>query len=180
MTTTENKVVKTRDAATSVLRKLGVKARDYNLFIVKDKKSGEFKINIILAAKHLKDLNDQMMKETKVSDDTRTIGGKTIGKTLARNPMLMDALNDKWNGKKVGKKEKALLEKKEQDLLDAAKAPKVKPRSVTSVAKEMVLAGCTNKEIWLVIKEEFSLSDSKKYYPAWYRHTMRKSGVIDK
>lgn len=46
-----DRVVKTRDSATSALRKLGVNSRDYNLFI--EKTDGGFLVKMSLAASHV-------------------------------------------------------------------------------------------------------------------------------
>lgn len=47
----------------------------------------------------------------------------------------------------------------------------VKPKRVTAASRvrELIKQGKDNKQIWAVIKAEFSLDDSKKHYPAWYR-----------
>jgi len=50
---TTTKIVKTRDTATAMLRKLGINSRDYNLFISK-LETGMFAVDIALAKNHLK------------------------------------------------------------------------------------------------------------------------------
>src|SRR5579863_2437070 len=60
----------------------------------------------------------------------------------------------------------------------AAKAPKTPKgaqakkakdkRTVTSVARELIIAGKTNEEVWDALVKEFKLDDGKKSYPAWY------------
>lgn len=53
MTQLPIKIVKSRDAATSILRKMGITARDYNLFITK-LDSGDFSCRVALAERHLR------------------------------------------------------------------------------------------------------------------------------
>lgn len=62
-----------------------------------------------------------------------------------------------------------------------APAPKAAPkdkRTVTSVARELIVAGKTNDEVWDALVKEFKLDDSKKSYPAWYRRDCKKRGLI--
>lgn len=61
-----------------------------------------------------------------------------------------------------------------------APTPKAKQeaRTVTSVARELIVAGKTNDEVWDALVKEFKLSDSKKSYPAWYRRDCKKRGLI--
>jgi hypothetical protein len=57
---------------------------------------------------------------------------------------------------------------------------KVKPEdtTVSSLSRELILAGKTNKEVWAIIKSKFKLDDNKKHYPAWYRSEMKRSGKL--
>ena len=57
----------------------------------------------------------------------------------------------------------------------AAKAePKEPRRTVSSAAREHILAGHDNKKVWELLKEEFNFDDSKKHYPSWYRSEMKR------
>ena len=65
----------------------------------------------------------------------------------------------------------------------AAKAPasteaKPKRTSISATARELILAGKTNQEVWAIIKDAFGLDDSKKHYPAWYRCEMKRKGLL--
>ena len=51
-------------------------------------------------------------------------------------------------------------------------------RTVSTVARELIVAGKTNLEVWAVIQKEFDLDDSKKSYPAWYRSDCKRKGLI--
>lgn len=59
----------------------------------------------------------------------------------------------------------------------AAKPPKV---SVSTVCRELILAGRSNEETWAAVKEQFRLDDSKRHYPAWYRGELRRQGKLPK
>lgn len=66
---------------------------------------------------------------------------------------------------------------------DASKKAKVQDepkeirRTVSSAAREHILAGHDNKKVWELLKEEFDLDDSKKHYPSWYRSEMKRKAV---
>ena len=59
------------------------------------------------------------------------------------------------------------------------KQPTKTPRiTISSRARELVLEGLTNEEVWIKLQPEFNLSDSKKWYPAWYRCEQRRKGHL--
>lgn len=51
-------------------------------------------------------------------------------------------------------------------------------RTVSTVARELIVAGKTNLEVWAIIQKEFDLDDSKKSYPAWYRSDCKRKGLV--
>ena len=51
-------------------------------------------------------------------------------------------------------------------------------RTVSSVARALIVAGKTNEEVWDALVKEFKLEDSKKSYPAWYRRECKSKGLI--
>lgn len=55
--------------------------------------------------------------------------------------------------------------------------PKETRRTVSSAAREHILAGHDNKKVWELLKEEFNLDDSKKHYPSWYRSEMKRKAA---
>jgi hypothetical protein len=121
--------VKTRDAATSILRKLGIKPRDYNFFI--EKTTGEkLAVQIAVAQAHLQALTQPAKPAPKAPEPKAT----------------------------------------------ETKAPKTRARSCSSAARELILAGKTNDEVWAAISAEFDLDAKKRGYPAWYRFQLRKQG----
>lgn len=133
-----------RDSAVSVLRKIGIQARDYNLFITKSADGVSFICHFEEAEKHLADLKSKPSKKS-VTNSTKPI-------TLTPVPI---------------KERRESKERREKDK-----------RTVSSVARTMVLDGCTNSEIWAILKEEFSLDDTKKGYPAWYRADAKRRGLL--
>lgn len=115
------KLYNTRDSATSVLRKLGIKPRDYNLFI--RKMDGKFECSVEAAAAHLASL-----------------------------------------------------------LLPSTQAPAAKKAAkrvgISQTARDLILAGKTNAEVWAVLQAQFKLDDSKKHYPTWYRSELKRKGLL--
>lgn len=51
-------------------------------------------------------------------------------------------------------------------------------RTVSTAARELIVAGKTNLEVWAIIQKEFDLDDSKKSYPAWYRSDCKRKGLV--
>ena len=130
--TMTTKTYTARDSATSALRKLGLQARDYNLFITKV--GDKFECKLGAAAAHLESL---------------------------KNP------------KPVAEAPKAKVTKKTAE-------PKAKKTGISATARELILSGKTNQEVWEVLKQQFNLDDSKKHYPTWYRCEMKRTGLLPK
>jgi hypothetical protein len=120
-----DKLYKTRDSATSALRKLGLKPRDYDLFI--DKLDGMFRCRVEAAAAHLASL----LQPAPAAKETRP-----------------------------------------------AKAPAAKRVGVSQTARDLILAGKTNAEVWAVLQAQFKLDDGKKHYPTWYRSELKRKGLL--
>ena len=122
-----------RDSATTVLRKLGVQARDYEFFIEKTS-DGQFAVQVARAEMHLESL---------------------------KNP----------------KPVKAAPAKAGRRAVDAeVKAPK--RIGISQTARDLILEGKTNQEVWEVLKQTFSLDDSKRHYPTWYRCELKRTGKL--
>jgi hypothetical protein len=49
---------------------------------------------------------------------------------------------------------------------------------VGQLARDLILAGRTNQEIWVALKQRFNLDDSKKHYPSWYRCQLKRTQGI--
>ncbi len=127
-----------RDSATSALRKLGLQARDYNLFITKV--GDKFECKLGAAAAHLESL---------------------------KNP------------KPVAVKEPKVAKAGRRDT-DPVVEVKPKKLGISATARELILSGKTNQEVWEALKQQFNLDDSKKHYPTWYRCEMKRTGLLPK
>jgi hypothetical protein len=88
---------------------------------------------------------------------------------IARAEMHLESL--KQAAAKPAKSAKPAAAKKEKVVKAAA-------RTVSAVARELIVAGKTNLEVWAVIQKEFDLDDSKKSYPAWYRSDCKRKGLV--
>ncbi len=49
-------------------------------------------------------------------------------------------------------------------------------QNCSTVARELILSGKSNLEVWTVIQKEFDLDEKKRGYPAWYRWQLRQAG----
>lgn len=104
------KTYKRRDSATSLLRKVGIKPRDYDLFITKV--DGGVQLNIDLANKHVKDLEAQAtkpkksaVKKSKAKKEKRvTISSMCRDMILdgATNAEIFKALQDTYGEERFG------------------------------------------------------------------------------
>ena len=52
--------------------------------------------------------------------------------------------------------------------------------TVASVARQMVIAGQTDEDIFIELERQFHVGAEKKYYPCWYRSQLVRKGVITK
>lgn len=71
---------------------------------------------------------------------------------------------------------KADIKVEEKAKRAAAKAAG-KP-TVSSRARELILAGHSNDVVFTKLREEFGLDDGKRGYPQWYRNDMKKRGLL--
>jgi len=138
-----------RDSATSLLRKMGVHTRDYAAFI--KNVDGGVELDVSAAEAHAAKIKEMASGQTLVKKDPPKA---KVEKTVEKST-------------KAGKPAKA-----------AAKTEKAVRRTVSSVARELILAGKTNDEVWKALQSEFQLADSKKGYPCWYRADLRKKGLL--
>lgn len=133
-----------RDSATSALRKLGLQARDYNLFITKVGDKFECKLGAAVA--HLESL---------------------------KNPKPVES------AKPAAAKEPKVAKAGRRDT-DPVVEVKPKKLGISATARELILSGKTNQEVWEALKQQFNLDDSKKHYPTWYRCEMKRTGLLPK
>ena len=132
-----------RDSATSALRKLGLQARDYNLFITKV--GDKFECKLGAAATHLESL---------------------------KNPKSVEAAKPATKLAKVAK----AVRRDTDPVVEAAP----KKLGISATARELILSGKTNQEVWEALKQQFNLNDSKRHYPTWYRCEMKRTGLLPK
>lgn len=146
------KTFKTRDSATTLLRKMGINPRDYNLFIEKTA-DNQVLCKVGMAEAHLGSLK------------TRTVQSPGL-----RNPG--DVFGSALNAAKLAKAGRRAVD-------PVVEAPvKAKRGGISHVARELILAGKTNQEVWAILKDSFNLDDGKKHYPTWYRSELKRKGML--
>lgn len=157
------KTFATRDSATALLKKLGVPVTNYALFIQIDEAAGKksFTVDIDFVKESLKDLGRSSNKASKTEV-------KDLKKLFTEEP-------------KAEKSAKAPKTEKTEKAPKAEKVAKVKTaktpaRTISSAAREYILAGLDNNTVFGKLVDEFKLDANKKYYPAWYRCELRKAG----
>ena len=176
------KTFASRDSATSALRKLGIKPADYNQFIAKTT-DGKF---------------DCAIDSAKQFIDRKTPSGDGFVDAMAETVQLKDlaktdhpiakANKESWPSGKKPKAEKTFGKQLQAKIKDIFTEPKAKVqkapfksadrRSVSSAARELIVAGKTNEEVWKALQKEFDLPDSKKSYAAWYRADCKRKSLI--
>jgi hypothetical protein len=155
------KIFKSRDSATSLLRKLGIQARDYNFFIEKTS-DGQFACQAARAQAHLESLKapkqpETQKPETQKPETQKPETQKPETKVVAARPYSgadKSGGNAKINITGVGQKPKRV--------------------SIADEFRELIKAGKTNAEVWAIMQPRHNLPDSKKGYPAWYRADMAR------
>lgn len=85
------KTYKRRDSATSVLRKMGINSRDYDLFITKS--DGGVCLDLDLAKKHVVDLKRQTSKPIKKAPKKKPKEKRITISSLCRDMILDGATN---------------------------------------------------------------------------------------
>lgn len=144
------KTVKTRDSATTILRKLGVNSRDYNLYIQKTD-AGIFIVDEAMARKAVV---GEVVIDLVKSKDVELKPAPTKEPVISRTAVV-------------------------QKMIDSTK-PKEKRPTISSMSEELLIAGKTNAEVWAAIKGKFNLGDDKKHYPSWFRSRLRRKGKLAK
>jgi len=147
------KVFATRSSATATLKKLGVQKDEYDRFI--SKVNGKFSVDVPMAERHIKQLEAAVLAQQKPAE-----------KSAEKPADMMQELAAKGRAKAAA-----------AELVKKDKAPRV---SVSSVARELILAGKSNTEVFAALQKQFKLDDKKKSYPAWYRADMTRKGLLKK
>ena len=150
------KIFKSRDSATSLLRKLGIQPRDYNLFIEKTS-DGQFACQAAKAQMHLKQLGANAAEAGVVRAPKQPEAPKPETKVVASRPYT--GVDKSGGNAKI-------------NITGAGQKPK--RASVADEFRELIKAGKTNAEVWAIMQPRHNLPDSKKGYPAWYRADMAR------
>ena len=128
-----------RDSATSVLRKLGINPRDYDLFI-KKLAADKFEVNLDLANKHVAKVAAQTATD---KPSAKTKPAKTLVKAVeTKSAVTTHNLN-----------------------------------TVSGLARHLIEAGKTNKEVWAELQSVFNLDDTKRHYPSWFRSELKRKAA---
>lgn len=157
------KTVARRDSATAILRKIGIKPRDYNAFI-KETADEKFAVDVTAAEKHLKNLLGPTEEEKAKAAEQ--------AKLTAQALELRDQLKVVVTKARVAEKRVDAYRKRKVDANKVVNPVKIKPLEGERCKRyvyRLIDAGHSNIEIWEAIKREFNLDDKKRLYPAWYR-----------
>lgn len=171
------KTVTRRDSATAILRKLGVKPRDYDLFITvvpgADGESRTFVVKVTEAKTYLAGL--KQVEAAQATQDAAAAASADEEAPPKRQASPFDGLVREPKSKA-------------QRAPAAKKAPKAKPTpkakgqtwqekdTMSNVARRLILEGKTNAEVWEIIQPRYNLDEKKKYYPGWWRFELRRKG----
>lgn len=128
------KIFKTRDSATTLLRKLGINARDYSFFIEK-MTDGRFACKVAMAEMYLESLKNPKPKV----EAPPVKAGRRAADPVVKQP---------------------------------------KAEGISATARAMILDGKTNQEVWEALQAKFSLDQTKRHYPTWYRCEMKRTGQL--
>ena len=164
----ETKVYTRRDSATAALKKIGVQKEDYSKFITKhtDDDGDLYEVDLV-AAKASLDIQEEPALERRAVETPPPVERRAgMADLVAAQSATAEAL-----------KETA------KTLASIKPAPARRPqrqagRTVSSVARELIVSGKSNDEVWKALKNEFKLDDGKKHYPAWYRSEAKRKGLV--
>ena len=189
------RVVSRRDSATTILRKMGINSRDYDVFIKHiagtDGAPTQFEVDVALAESHLKGLQQQ------------TAAFKPPAKKIVKVPSTKQPVSTSSEIQKVSEKVVPASKKtiaspfpietltKGAIVVNAKSGSASMPvfnskgsvkivysgELLSEFCRKLILAGHSNAEIWIAIKDQFKLDyEKQRGYPAWYRHKLRKQG----
>ena len=163
----ETKVYTRRDSATACLKKLGVTKEDYDKFITKHKDDEgdlfEVDITAVKASIVSSSKSEPRAIETPPPVERRAGMADLVAAQSATAEALKETVKTLAAIKHTSKK---------------TSKPRAGERTVSRVARALVVEGLSNEEIWKQLKHEFKLDDSKKHYPSWYRSEARRKGLI--
>lgn len=154
-TMSKSKLYARRDTVVAILRKMGINKADYNNFISTPTSGTEsgFYVDVVAAEASLKPIK------------------KTQSKPQAETQAKPKA---KPKAKQKAKAKPVVSDEHEEPATTRSTSGK----SISKIIQGMILKGMSNQQIWDVMKQQYGLDDSKKYYPAWNRSEMRRSGKL--
>lgn len=175
------KIVARRDSATTILRKLGVKPRDYDLFITvvpgHNGTPNQFEVKVEAAKAHLAKLQTPAAPASSDEDAVPKIEGKDAEDAPAGPFKGLGQRPERPAPAPVKKAPKVKTPKapkvEEAKAVPAKKEPRV---TMSSIARALILEGKTNAEVWAIIQPQFNLDSKKSYYPGWWRFELRRKG----
>lgn len=168
----DNKVYTRRDSATAFLKKQGIAKDRYNECIktFKDADGYLFEVDMKVVGEILDEKYVIPPGRDEQKEDRRT---ETKEVPVERRAGMAD-LKETTQALKETVKTLASLQGKKT----AKKVVRQPGRTVSSVARDLIIAGRSNDEVWKALKQEFKLDSSKKHYPAWYRSEVKRKGLI--
>jgi hypothetical protein len=183
------RIVSRRDSATTILRKMGINSRDYDVFIKNI--DGQFEVNVALAESHLIGLKQQAAV-------SKVPTKKIVKVPSTKEPVATSSEIQKVSEKVVPASKKTIASPFPIESLTkgaiavdtksgSASMPKTKSNGAVKIAyagesmsefsRKLILAGHSNAEVWVAIKDQFNMDyEKQRGYPAWYRHKLRKQG----
>jgi hypothetical protein len=90
--------------------------------------------------------------------------------------------NKKTSAKAADKKPSAIVKRMLESAKQGAKRVEVeKPKTISAVARSMILEGSTNEQVLEALQKLFNVDvDSKRHYPGWYRAQLVRQGKMDR
>lgn len=127
-----------------------------------------------------------MTTKTYTSRDSATSALRELGLQARDYNLFITKVEDKFECKLGAaaahleslKNPKPVVEAPKSKDTKKTTGPKAKKSGISSTARELILAGKTNQEVWEALKQQFNLDDSKKHYPTWYRCEMKRTGLL--
>ena len=143
------KMYSSRNAVTSVMRRMGIKREDYGRFI-KKMGSKQFVFYCLDAKESL----EKVEEEIKITPAPRF--APVFGKSCIVAPKKTHPRR---------RRPKALV-------VSDKKTPR---KSITQTCKTLILEGWSDEEIFKVLQRDFGTKDHQKWYPSWNRCAMRRN-----
>ena len=156
------KTLKTRDSAVTILRNLGIAKNNYSKFIV-ETDDGKWAVKITEAEKSLGKAAGPTVTKPTVAEVKKV---EEARKEFAR---AVEEKRAKVNAKPV-------YNTKAQPRRDAPVDKAAPEENQSQFIRRLIREGYTNQEVWVAFAKAFDAPATSKYFPAWYRWKMKKSG----